>query len=137
MGRYCRQAGAIAYRIRSGRIEIALVTASRSKRWVIPKGSIARGEGSRRAAERETEEEAGLRGRVQRKPIGCYDYTKRCERWTVEVYLMHVTRVLDRWPEQRLRRRRWLAVDKAARLLQERELRKLVLAAEQILVARI
>ncbi len=136
MGRNNHQAGAIAYRVRSGIIEIALVTASRSKRWVIPKGSITRGERGREAALREAEEEAGLRGRVERKPIGSYHYFKRCERCRVDVYLLRVTRVLERWPEYELRRRRWLAADKAAARIQVPRLRKLVLAAEQIVRTR-
>ena len=60
-----RQAGGIV--VRRGRYgpEVLLVTARRSrKRWVLPKGSVKRGEKAATAALREVREEAGVRGRV-------------------------------------------------------------------------
>ena len=60
-----KQAAAIPYRVRKGTLEVALVTSSSGKRWVLPKGCIDPGERAWEAAERETEEEAGLRGKVR------------------------------------------------------------------------
>ena len=117
MARLYRQAAVIPFRIRDKRIEIALVTTLSGKRWVVPKGSLDEGERSRDAAIRETEEEAGLIGDLERKPLGRYHFTRANERYVVEVYLMRVTVVLDSWLEARLRRRRWIAVDKAAALI--------------------
>jgi len=114
MARLYRQAAVIPFRIRDERIEIALVTTPSGKRWVIPKGSLDEGERSRDAAIRETEEEAGLIGDLERKPLGRYHFTRANETYVVEVYLMRVTMVLDYWLEAGLRRRRWMTVDKAA-----------------------
>src|SRR5262252_7494967 len=72
MARLYRQAAVIPIRIRDERVEIALVTTLSGKRWVVPKGSLDEGEQSRDAAIRETEEEAGLIGDVERKPLGHY-----------------------------------------------------------------
>jgi 8-oxo-dGTP pyrophosphatase MutT (NUDIX family) len=98
-------------------VEIALVTTPGGKRWVVPKGSLAEGERTRDAAIRETEEEAGLIGDLEPKPLGRYRFTRANEKYEVKVYLMRVTLVLDYWLEARLRRRRWIAVDKAAALV--------------------
>ena len=55
MARVHRKAAVIPYRIRKRRVEIALVTSSRGKGWIVPKGRIDRGELSRDAAIREAE----------------------------------------------------------------------------------
>ena len=107
--RLYRQAAVIPFRIRDERLEIALVTTPRGKRWVVPKGSLDEGERARDAAIRETEEEAGLIGDLEPKPLGRYRFTRANERYEVEVYLMRVTLVLDYWLEAGLRRRRWIA----------------------------
>jgi 8-oxo-dGTP pyrophosphatase MutT (NUDIX family) len=112
-----RQAAVIPFRIRHERVEIALVTTPGGKRWVVPKGSLDEGERPRDAAIRETEEEAGLIGDLERKPLGRYRFTRDKEIYEVEVYLMHVTIVLDYWLEAGQRRRRWIKVDKAAALV--------------------
>ena len=117
MAQLYRQAAVIPLRIRHERVEVALVTTLSGKRWVVPKGSIDEGERSRDAAIRETEEEAGLIGDLERKPLGRYHFTRANETYVVEVYLMRVTTVLDYWLEARQRRRRWIAVDKAAALV--------------------
>jgi 8-oxo-dGTP pyrophosphatase MutT (NUDIX family) len=117
MARVYRQAAVIPFRIRDDRVEIALVTTPGGKRWVVPKGSIDEGERSRDAAIRETEEEAGLIGRLKHRPLGRYRFKRHNEKYEVEVYLMHVTVVLDYWLEARQRRRRWIKIDKAAAIV--------------------
>src|SRR5215510_9087544 len=117
MARLYRQAAVIPFRIRDERVEIALITTVSGKRWVVPKGSLDEGERSREAAIRETEEEAGLIGDLDRKSLGRYHFTRANERYVVEVYLMRVTIVLDHWLEAGVRRRRWIAIDKAAALV--------------------
>jgi 8-oxo-dGTP pyrophosphatase MutT (NUDIX family) len=114
MAQLHRQAAVIPFRIRDERIEIALITTLSGKRWSIPKGSLDEGERPRDAAIRETEEEAGLIGELEGRRLGRYYFTRANERYVVEVYLMRVSMVLDHWLEAGLRRRRWIAVDKAA-----------------------
>src|SRR5689334_16903023 len=104
MARLHQQAAVIPYRIRNERIEVALVTTSRGKGWIVPKGSVDTGERPRDAAIREAEEEAGLRGIVTRKPLGRYRDVKGHGPCRVDVYLMRVTRVLEHWLEDNLRR---------------------------------
>src|SRR5215831_4873774 len=132
MARLYRQAAVVPFRIRDERVEIALITTLSGKRWVIPKGSLDDGERSRDAAIRETEEEAGLIGELERKRLGHYYFTRANEKYVVEVYLMHVTMVLDHWLEAGVRRRRWIALDKAAAVVGP-ELQPFVHLAERLL----
>jgi len=131
MARVHQQAAVIPYRIRKERVEVALVTTSRGKGWVVPKGSVDDGERPREAAIREAEEEAGLLGVVPRKPLGRYLRNKGNRSCQVDVYLMRVTAVLDYWLEDKLRRRRWMPIPDAAACLRE-ELQQFVHAIEGV-----
>jgi phosphohistidine phosphatase len=109
-----RQAAVIPYRIRKERVEVALVTTSRGKRWIVPKGSVDEGERPRDAAIREADEEAGVRGKVARRPAGRYLHVTEHRRCRVDVYFMRVTKVRERWLEDKVRRRRWMRLADAA-----------------------
>ncbi len=119
MAQVLQQAAVIPYRIRKERVEVAVVTTSGGKGWIVPKGSVDDGERPRDAAIREAEEEAGLRGIVARKPLGRYVHTKGSGQCRVDVYAMRVTRVLETWLEDSLRRRRWLRITDAAECVRE------------------
>jgi 8-oxo-dGTP pyrophosphatase MutT (NUDIX family) len=125
MARVQRQAAAVPYRIRNERVEVALVTTSGGKGWIVPKGSLDGREQPREAAIREAEEEAGLLGVLARKPLGRYVYVNGHGPCQVDVYLMRVTLVLERWPEDNFRRRRWMPVPEAAARMRE-ELRQFI-----------
>ena len=131
MARVHRQAAVIPYRIRKRRVEVALVTTSRGKGWIVPKGSVDDGERPRDAAIREAEEEAGLVGVVGRKPLGRYIHENGIGRCRVDVYAMRVTSVLDHWLEERLRRRRWMRIPDAAACVRE-ELQEFVTAVSSM-----
>jgi len=125
MARVQHQAAVIPYRIRKERVEVALITTSTGKRWILPKGSVDVGELPREAAIREAEEEAGLRGVVARRPVGRYQHAKGNSLRRVDVYFMRVTRELEHWLEDKIRRRRWMRVEDAVEFLRE-ELQPLV-----------
>jgi 8-oxo-dGTP pyrophosphatase MutT (NUDIX family) len=126
------KAAVIAYRIRKARLEVALVTTSSGKRWSVPKGSIDEGEDPRDAAIREAEEEAGLRGVVARKPLGRYRHVSDRGPCRVDVYVMRVTKVLEHWLEDDIRRRRWMKTQAAAACLRE-ELQPFLHVLERVL----
>jgi 8-oxo-dGTP pyrophosphatase MutT (NUDIX family) len=114
------QAGAIAYRIHDGRVEVLLMTSRDTGRWIIPKGNIAAGTTPAQAAAREAYEEAGVKGEIGSSiPLGFYTYFKKlvsgeARAASVEVYLLRVDKHLGKWPERRERRLSWLSPEAAA-----------------------
>lgn len=54
-----RQAAAIPYEVHDGRVEVMLLTSRNTRRWIIPKGNIEKGETALKAAAAEAFEEAG------------------------------------------------------------------------------
>jgi 8-oxo-dGTP pyrophosphatase MutT (NUDIX family) len=117
------QSGVIPYRIRKGRVEIALVTASSGPHWTIPKGHIEQDMTAPKSAEKEAYEESGLIGRVEKRSVGRYVYEKRGRSRQVEVFPLEVRKELKRWPEMLIRKRRWMSVDEAASRVRSAELR--------------
>ncbi|PHJ94329.1 NUDIX hydrolase [Nostoc linckia] len=109
-----------------GLLETCLVTTRETRRWVLPKGWPVPGLDLAGSAGLEAREEAGLIGRVRRKPLDSYRYWKRGKNgWQlieVVVHTMKVQRRLKRWSEQNQRQRRWLPLAEAAELIKEHEL---------------
>jgi len=110
-----------------GDLEVLLLTSRDTGRWIIPKGWPGRRLTPRAAAAREAYEEAGIEGTIRPpEPIGRYHYAKHLEageiRIKVKVFLLHVERQLDAWPEQAERRTRWLSPEQAAEMVAEPEL---------------
>jgi 8-oxo-dGTP pyrophosphatase MutT (NUDIX family) len=117
------QSGVIPYRIRRGRVEVALVTASSGPHWTIPKGHIEPDMSPEQSAAKEAYEESGLLGDVGRRCIGRYVYEKRGALRQVAIFPMAVREELDRWPEMKVRQRRWMSVKEAASCVRSAELR--------------
>ena len=115
-----QQAAAVPYRRVGSGLEVCLITTISSGKWSIPKGFIDPGDNARDTAARETEEEAGLHGRVVGGPVGYYDITKYGGTYTVAVYLLEVEQVDDEWEERAVRQRQWTTPELAARLLDGR-----------------
>ena len=112
-------------------ISILLVTSRDTGRWVLPKGNLMVGIAPHRAAAREAEEEAGVRGTIARKPLGRFPYrkwrsAKRFEMAKVDVFALKVGKELDTWKEQAQRERRWFPREEAAQMVDEPELRALL-----------
>jgi 8-oxo-dGTP pyrophosphatase MutT (NUDIX family) len=84
-----RQAGGIVYRFdKRDRLQVLLITSRRSrKRWVLPKGTIKRGEASSDAALREVREESGVRGKLGAR-VATVRFANRRESGTIEYFLI-------------------------------------------------
>ena len=127
-----QQTGALPWRRRGKKIEVLLVTGRMSKRWTVPKGWPMFGKTLAEAAAREAYEEAGVKGTVEELPIGRFDHTKTHSVLgildvTILVYPLEAKRVLSSWPEKGDRERRWLDLDKAAELVENPQLREILL----------
>jgi len=122
---FYRQSAVVPYRRRAGSVEILMVTSRRKKRWVMPKGVIEPDLDAAASAAKEALEEAGIEGRVSKRPLGSYRYEKWGGVCEVEVYAMRVKTVHDEWDES-FRDREWLSPKSAIARCRERELRRIV-----------
>jgi 8-oxo-dGTP pyrophosphatase MutT (NUDIX family) len=116
--RYIQQAGAICYRRNEkGEFSILLVGSRRNGRWGVPKGHLDPGETSHLAAGRESFEEAGVVGAVERDLFGTFSYTKDSSphRYQVAVHLLEVSTLAADFPEKAVRKQKWFTLKAAVR----------------------
>jgi len=118
-------------------VEVLLVTSRETGRWIIPKGWPIKGFKPAETAAREAYEEAGVRGRVSGRSLGHYAYEKwlsnrsasfHCD---VQVFSLLVKTQLKRWPECRQRKVRWFTAPKAAVIVDDDDLRHLILQLKE------
>ncbi|HEX5184859.1 MAG TPA: NUDIX hydrolase [Allosphingosinicella sp.] len=127
-----RQYGVIPYRSGAdGGVEILLITSRETRRWIVPRGNAIAGLAPPRSAAREAYEEAGIDGPVGTEVIGLYRYDKRRPDGSIDeaevlLFEMRVVRMLDAWPEQGERERRWFAWRDAAAAVTEADLAALI-----------
>jgi 8-oxo-dGTP pyrophosphatase MutT (NUDIX family) len=123
------QYGALPYRVTaSGSLELLLVTTRQSNRWIVPKGHRIKGLTPAQCAAREAFEEAGVRGAVEKKPIGAFRFVKTvddalgvmCE---VRIFPLKVKRELPNWPEAPERTPRWFEPSAALAVVNDSGLR--------------
>jgi 8-oxo-dGTP pyrophosphatase MutT (NUDIX family) len=112
---------------------VLLITTRRLGRWTIPKGWPKAGMADHEMAAREAFEEAGIEGETSPQPIGTFLYVKRLHlfswaRCSVEVYLLNANCQHLSWPEKASRRSKWVAPGKAASMVRERQLAKVLRA---------
>lgn len=126
------QFAALCYRLRRGKVQILLVTSRGSKRWIVPKGWPMEAKTPAASALQEAWEEAGVTGRPDGTCLGVYTYAKElgpadevpC---LAMLYPVMVKSLAKRFPESGQRRRVWVSRKKAARMVLEPELARLIL----------
>jgi 8-oxo-dGTP pyrophosphatase MutT (NUDIX family) len=128
-----RQFAALPVATRQGVLHVLLVTSRETHRWIIPKGRPEKRLTPAEVARLEAFEEAGVRGVIQRKPIGVYRSTKRLPSGAivptkVRVFVLKVAVQLDVWPEQHQRERQWANLPDAIGLVSEPGLAALLTA---------
>lgn len=132
-GKALFQIGALCWRVKKKKLgpEFLLVTSRETKRWVIPKGWPMPHLVHSNAAKQEAYEEAGVIGRVQRKPIGTFTYDKvrpdgTAQPCKVLVFALEFQEKAERWPERKERKREWFSAEEAAKKVNEPGLKKLI-----------
>ena len=110
-----------------GEVEVLLITSRETRRWVIPKGWPIKGKSSAKSAAREAFEEAGVKGKVAKAPVGGYAYDKRLksgrlQHVRVTVFALEVESEADVFPEAAQREKLWAPTAEAARAVAEPEL---------------
>ena len=126
------QCGVICCRVeRGGRLSVLLITSRDTGRWVIPKGYMQRKEKPYRCAQREAFEEAGVRGKVRKKPLGYYSYLKDHETpLTVSIHLLRLESEAAHFREYAKRQKIWISPSEAALLVEEPELQDIFRAID-------
>lgn len=121
-----RQAAAIPYRIIEDKIEILIVSSRSKKKWIIPKGIIEVKHSAELTALKETEEEAGVSGKIFGECIGTYKYEKWDGICIVKVFLLIITEVFEKWEEMEFRERKWVKSKEAIKIVRPKKLAKLI-----------
>ncbi|SPF78218.1 hypothetical protein PRI8871_00811 [Pseudoprimorskyibacter insulae] len=126
-----KQVAALCYRIRNGRVQILMLTSRDTGRWIVPKGWPHDGLTYAEGAAREAWEEAGVEGRVDVAPIGCYSYMKLRDKAPdlpchVDLFPLKVSRLVKKFPEAGERRLKWMGRKKAAKSVREADLAALL-----------
>lgn len=140
-GEECRpQYGALCWRMHRGKVEVLLITSRDTGRWIIPKGWPISGLTPAETAAREAWEEAGVEGDITDTGLGAFGYAKvlgpnRTVPCSVQVFGLRVAELKDKFPEKKVRSRKWFGLEKAARKVAEPELRQLLLALPERLAA--
>lgn len=140
-GQAIEQYAAICYMRLPDGIRVLLITSRRSGRWVIPKGWAMDGRAPHQVAEREAWEEAGIRGKARKKPLGYYTYLKMLDTGdkvasVVQVHLVEVVAMDLEFKERGQRTLVWLTPHEASILVREPELKSLLGQVETVLTKR-
>ena len=132
---YYTQSAVLPYRIKKNSVEFLLISSSKNRHWVIPKGIHEPGLSAQESAAKEAFEEAGIEGIVAAESLGSYSQVKWGAECTVEVFLMCVVRELDNkdWQESH-RRRVWLSAGEARKKIKHQALVEFFKKAEQQLL---
>lgn len=134
---YYHQSSVIPFRLNEGKLQVLLISSSKNKHFVVPKGIKEPGLSPQESAAREAWEEAGVEGQVDEQHLGVYSYTKwdaLCQVW---VYPMMVTRVLDadEWEESH-RGRQWMSLSEAADKVEQKALQPIILLLDQYVAGK-
>lgn len=125
------QYAALCWREARNGIEVLLITSRDSGRWIIPKGWPMTGLSPEATAAQEAWEEAGVEGTVNPLSVGRYGYHKGLPDDTkvpcaVAVYGLRVARLVEKYPEAKVRTRRWFQPSEASALVDEPDLAQLI-----------
>jgi 8-oxo-dGTP pyrophosphatase MutT (NUDIX family) len=131
-GEHIQQFAAICHRQGvDGSTEVLLITTRQTRRWSLPKGWAIKGLKPHEVALREAWEEAGVVGKVKKKPFGRFTYVKTLKSGRkiasfVQAHLVSVERMDIEYPERGQRDFSWVSPLEAAALVQEPELKHLL-----------
>ncbi|MGH1330996.1 MAG: NUDIX hydrolase [Paracoccaceae bacterium] len=129
-----RQVAALCYRNGDAGKEVLLVTSRNSGRWILPKGWHEDGMTAPDAAAREAWEEAGVKkGAIADKPVGQFAYRKQLDNGVAAncdtaVFPLKVKKMSGEFPEAGERKREWVSPERAAEMVNEPGLRRILRA---------
>lgn len=125
------QFAALCYRIKKNKVQILMITSRGTQRWIVPKGWPIDGLTPADCALEEAWEEAGVRGASDGRCLGIYSYSKDADDLgelpcLAMVYAVQVQALATTFPEAGQRKRKWMSRKKAARVVDEPELARIL-----------
>ncbi len=125
------QFAALCWRVVDQKVQVLLITSRGSGRWIVPKGWPMDGQTPAEAALQEAWEEAGVKGKADSRPLGLYSYNKVLDGaedlpCVAMVYGVRVKSLAKTYPEMRERKRKWVSRKKAAAMVDEPELARIL-----------
>lgn len=125
------QFAALCYRIKKKKLQILLITSRGTQRWIVPKGWPMDRRTPAQSALQEAWEEAGVRGSSGGRCLGIYSFSKDADHLgelpcLAMVYAVRVDSLADDFPEAGQRKRAWMSRKKAARMVEEPELARIL-----------
>ena len=127
------QSGIITFCRKDDHIEILLITNKKKDKWGIPKGLVEERLSASESAQKEAFEEAGIYGKIYKPSLGKYSIKKWDGKCRIKVFAMEVTQILDKWPEDILRRREWNTIEEAAGKVKNKKLQGMILGLPEYL----
>ncbi|MBW4707686.1 NUDIX hydrolase [Roseobacter sp. YSTF-M11] len=126
------QFAALCYRIHHKKVQVLMITSRGSRRWIVPKGWPMDGMTPADSAAQEAWEEAGVRGKSDGRCLGIFSYNKETDDngafpCLVMVYAVQVQELASDFPEMGQRHRKWMSRKKAAKVVDEPELARILL----------
>ncbi len=124
------KSGGILIKAEKGKLHICLVTSRRNQhKYIFPKGNLDAGEVPMQTAMRESFEEAGVTGAVLNVPlifnqIKKFHIADKIRKGDFIYYPIWVEKIHKKWPEQFLRKRKWVAIDEILTRKRYKHLRK-------------
>ena len=127
MAKLLRQYAALPLMDSGGTLQVLLVTSRGTGRWIIPKGQPEKGMKPSAVARLEALEEGGVSGTISDTPLGRYRSAKRLDSGKlvpsdVIVFRLQVSEHLSNWKEDQQRRRLWVPLVQAPKIVEEAEL---------------
>ena len=124
------QFAALPYRVKNDKVEVLIITSRGTGRWIVPKGWPMDGKTPAQCAKIEAWEEAGVIGKAEDRCLGIFSYQKVLTDDDLPVmamlYPVRVKSLSNDFPEAKERRRKWVTRKKAAKLVDEPELARII-----------
>ena len=125
------QFAALCYRYQKDKLRVLLITSRKTGRWIIPKGWPMDGKTPAQGASQEAWEEAGVIGTCSDICLGLFAYQKYLEEsdglpCVAMVYPLKVRELAESYPEAGQRKRKWVSRNRAAKMVAEPELARIL-----------
>ncbi len=114
-------------------ISTRILSAGQERQWIIPQGEIEPWQTPIEAGTNEAWEEAGIKGKIEKKPLTSFSYKNQCIKYIVLYYPLEVKEELRDWPEKMERSRIWINISKAKIKIRNEKLREVFKIFEKFL----